>query len=45
MSETARLNERRGREVLDEVGSKVRSIIERDGAFRVGTHVACFVCR
>lgn len=45
MSETARLNERGGGAVLDEVGSRVRAIIERDGAFRVGTHVACFVCR
>ena len=45
MSETARVNERRGGAVLDEVGSRVRAIIERDGAFRVGTHVACFVCR
>ena len=44
MTETARVNDGGGGAVLDQVRTRVRAIIQRDGAFRVGTHVACFVC-
>ena len=44
MTETARVSEA-GTQVLEEIGRRVDRSIDRDGAFRVRTHVACFVCR